>query len=114
MTETTYSGGNNINTVAWYEGNSSYNPHPVAEKAANVLGIYDMSGNVEEWCYDWYGNYNSDAQTDPTGASTGSMRVLRGGDFGDPEICCTVKHRGYTNPIVRSNQSGLRLALTAE
>ena len=76
-----YSGSNNINDVAWYKDNVDWNNpfHPVKTKQPNELGIYDMSGNVCERCQDWYGNYNNGTQTNPTGPSTGSYRVRRGG-----------------------------------
>ena len=78
-----YSGSNNLANVAWYWDNSGEKTHPVATKAPNELGIYDMSGNVWEWCGDWYANYTSNSQTNPTGPYSGSDRVGRGGSWDD-------------------------------
>jgi formylglycine-generating enzyme len=77
----TYSGSNAIDDVAWYGYNSSGKTHEVGKKTPNGLGLYDMSGNVWEWCWDWYGGYSSGTQTDPVGADSGSTRVLRGGSW---------------------------------
>lgn len=83
-----YAGSNNINEVTWFEDNSGGKTHPVASKAPNALGIYDMSGNVFEWCLDWYGSYKGDAVANPQGPSNGKDRVLRGGSWrGDPKNC---------------------------
>ena len=105
-----YSGSNNPDAVAWYYENSGGKTHPVAQKQANELGLYDMSGNVQEWCQDRYGKYKSNSQTNPTGAWTGS-RVLRGGSWCDIARSVRVSHRFYSSPGNYLSDSGLRLAL---
>ncbi len=106
-----YAGSNIIDDVAWYSGNSGSTTHPVATKTPNELGLYDMSGNVYEWCQDWYGYYSSDAQTNPTGPTSGSNRVLRGGSWGSGARYCRVSDRGHSTPASTGYNLGLRLAL---
>lgn len=106
-----YAGGNTIGDVAWYSSNSSSTTHAVATKAPNELGLYDMSGNVLEWCQDRYGSYTSDAQTNPTGPSSGSCRVRRGSGWHDVARGCRVSRRRDDDPSGTDLVLGLRLAL---
>ncbi len=106
-----YSGSNNIDDVAWYIKNSNYQIHFVGTKYPNELGIYDMTGNVEEWCNDWYGDYEKGSQIDPKGLATGSHRVIRGGSNDRQAEYCHVSCR-YCNFPDRDNcRTGFRLAL---
>ena len=109
---TQYSGSSRIDDVAWYDGNSGDRTHPVKTKQPNELGIYDMSGNVWEWCQDWYGSYKSYAQTNPTGASSGSGRVLRGGSWCSNPGDCRSSYRCDCAPGSEGDGLGLRLVLS--
>ncbi len=104
-----YAGGDDIDAVAWYEKNSAKSTHPVGKKTPNGLGIYDMSGNVWEWCQDWYGSYSADFFTNLTGA--GSHRVLRGGSWRFAAWNCRSAGRGRIVPRIKSWYIGFRLVL---
>ena len=109
-----YSGSNYIDNVAWYTNNSNSQTHSVAQKQPNELGLYDMSGNVWEWCSDWSGSYYlSSSQRNPIGASSGSYRVRRGGSWSRNAQTCRVSDRSGSNPDDRRYYLGLRLALVS-
>ncbi len=103
-----YSGSDNLEEVAWYSGNSNNKLHVAAEKAPNELGIYDMSGNVYEWCQDWKGKYSFESVSNPTGPDFGEGRVVRGGSYIYPAFVMTVDYRSSTKPELSLN--GFRLA----
>ena len=105
-----HSGSNNVDSVAWYNSNSNYITHIVATKKANELGISDMSGNVAEWCWDLYGIYTSDSQTNPVGASSGNSRLVRGGCWVNYSFFCRVPVRLSDPPDYRNFLCGFRVA----
>ena len=108
-----YSGSDNIDEVAWYKGNAGDAPHPVATKAPNELGLYDMSGNSRELVSDWYGNYQSTAQVNPTGPSTGTNKVERGGSWYHDAKYCRISSRYYSKPTDKFTNVGFRIALSS-
>ena len=109
---TPFSGSSRIDDVAWYDGNSGSKTHPVKTKQPNELGIYDMTGNVWEWCQDWFGSYSSYAQTNPTGAGSGSYRVGRGGSWRNFPRHCRSSFRYFNSPGYSGYDLGLRLVLS--
>ena len=117
-----YAGSNDIDAVAWYwynipsqsSGTSGYGTQPVATKAPNELGLYDMSGNVSEWVQDCYGSYSSESQTNPTGPVWSPYRVDRDGFWNSLARNCRVSYRGSANPASSGSGLGLRLAMTPQ
>jgi formylglycine-generating enzyme required for sulfatase activity len=109
-----YAGGNDVAKVAWYYDNSASKTHPVGKKQANELGIYDMSGNVWEWCEDWKGAYSDSSQTNPKGPSSGKYHVLRGGSWYAYADYCRVSARDFIyRPGSLYHYFGFRLVLAS-
>ena len=110
-----FPGSDDVDEVAWHAANSGDMTHPVGEKLPNELGLYDMGGNVEEWCSDWYGLYTEAAQTNPTGASSGTARVVRGASWNQAWYSCRPTARydgGY--PTYAHPRRGLRIAMSVQ
>jgi formylglycine-generating enzyme required for sulfatase activity len=106
----TFAGGNTANTVSWFYDNSEYKIHQVGKKTANELGLYDMSGNAMEWCWDWLGDYNAQPKDNPTGPPTGLYRTIRGGAWSVSVHYSRVSYRHNNLPFYRGVNLGFRVA----
>jgi len=104
-----FSGSNSLVDIDWYYDNSISKTHIVGQKQPNEIEIYDMSGNVNEWCKDWYGVYNTESQSNPQGVSNGTFRIYRGGSWFTKERYCGDTHRSYNNPDRRDCGIGFRI-----
>ena len=109
-----YSGSNNLDEVGWYSANSEHTTQLVGTKKPNELGIYDMSGNLWEWCSDWTGHYNPEEQTNPKGPDEGTHRIMRGGSWTYDQSFCRVSRRNYISNVIGVSNCGLRLAMTCD
>jgi len=108
-TTTEYYWGNRMNDdYCWYYNNSGNQIHPVGQKKPNQFGLYDMSGNVREWCWDWYDNYSKSPSKNPAGPSSGSYRIIRGGRWDGEEVSCRSASRHYNWPVSAYDDLGFR------
>jgi len=107
-------GEKSLQKCGWYAENSNSETHPVGALAANAWGLYDMHGNVWEWCSDWYGRYSLTNTTDPKGPRSGDSRVLRGGSWGYAPVGCRTTFRSGEDPGVRRNNFGLRVCFSID
>lgn len=107
-----FAGSNDINQVAWYEGNSRLETHPVAQLAPNELGLYDMCGNVKEWCADHFNAYQEGTKCNPQGPLFGLTHVMRGGSYRNVRTSCRTAYRSQCPSVLFYHSTGFRLALT--
>ncbi len=109
-----YAGIDNLDTVAWNVNNSSICTHEIAKLSPNSLGLFDMNGNIDEWCWDIYGDFNPQDEIDPDGAETGNFRVKKGGAYYSTNSASTIVSRNQNLPYRRTSGFGLRLARNAK
>lgn len=105
-----YSGGHFMDAVGWYSVNGQGAPKPVGQKRSNELGLFDMSGNIMEWCNDWYGPYGERAEIDPKGPAEGDGKVMRGGNYANASSACRPTWRRSLTPTIRVTWAGFRVA----
>lgn len=105
----TYPGSDNVYEVAWFYGNSGNEAHPVTQKKPNEIGLYDMAGNVWQWCWDTFDYYSAENQNNPTGPENFDLKILRGGSFCNPDLCCRITAREWHGRGLSCNYVGFRI-----
>jgi len=113
MSKYRFAGSNKPSDVAWHKGNSTHGAHMVGLKRANDWGLYDMSGNILEWCWDWHGSYSESELNDPNGSTSGELKVARGGSWQDVPERLRLTARHARAPYLRSDKIGFRVVIAA-